>query len=342
MVSTAATLARGVENSSHYHRGHAVTHATAPLVALALVSRRVRIRRPRDHSVVERGADRGRHHHDLGRRGPQRGLRRTRRRPDHRPGRRRPALVRTVAQGPRDDGRRCPRSSPTALGLEESMTDIVDAVESEGVPVVRVGESVDTIRRPAPTTHADESGDDGHGNDDPHIWFDPTRVAATLPAIADALVAAGLDRAALDACVADVHRGTHHARQRRRRDRRLDPRRAAVARHQPRLTELLRRPLRLRDPRQRHPVAEFAERHEPGRTRGTRRRHRGRPGFRRSSPRPSTRRPTRRPWPTASATWRWSPSRPTRSVSPAATPPPTSPGSPRQHRRSSTPSARNT
>ncbi len=88
------------------------------------------------------------------------------------------------------------------LGLEESMADIVGAVESEGVPVVRVGESVDTIPAGA-DDHADESDDDGHGTDDPHIWFDPTRVAATLPAIADALGAAGLDRAALDACVSE-------------------------------------------------------------------------------------------------------------------------------------------
>ncbi len=86
------------------------------------------------------------------------------------------------------------------LGLEESMADIVGAVESEGVPVVRVGDSVDTIPAGA-GEHTDESGDDGHGADDPHIWFDPTRVAATLPAIADALGAAGLDPAALDACV---------------------------------------------------------------------------------------------------------------------------------------------
>jgi zinc/manganese transport system substrate-binding protein len=104
------------------------------------------------------------------------------------------------------------------LGLEESMADIVGAVASEGVPVVRVGDYVETIPAgvddhsddPSDNSaddsaddHADDSADDGHGTDDPHIWFDPTRVAATLPAIADALAAAGLDRAALDACVSD-------------------------------------------------------------------------------------------------------------------------------------------
>lgn len=93
------------------------------------------------------------------------------------------------------------------LGLEESMADIIGAVESEGVPVLRVGESVDTIPAGADDhtdeSGDDESGDDGHGTDDPHIWFDPIRVATTLPAIADALATAGLDPVALDVCVSD-------------------------------------------------------------------------------------------------------------------------------------------
>ncbi len=105
------------------------------------------------------------------------------------------------------------------LGLEESMADIVSAVESDGVPVVRVGEFVDSLPAGADDhseesadddhseqstdDHSDESGEEGHGTDDPHIWFDPTRVAATLPAIADALATAGVDRTALDACVSD-------------------------------------------------------------------------------------------------------------------------------------------
>ncbi len=35
------------------------------------------------------------------------------------------------------------------------------------------------------------------------MWWDPTRIAAAVPAIADALADAGIDRTALDACVAD-------------------------------------------------------------------------------------------------------------------------------------------
>jgi ABC-type Zn uptake system ZnuABC Zn-binding protein ZnuA len=112
------------------------------------------------------------------------------------------------------------------LGLEESLEDTIDAVEADGTTVVRVGEFVDTL--PAgDDDHDDGDHDDGdhddgdhddevdtttdeatdddhdHGADDPHIWFDPTRVTATLPAIADGLAGAGVDRAALDACVAE-------------------------------------------------------------------------------------------------------------------------------------------
>lgn len=83
------------------------------------------------------------------------------------------------------------------LNLEESMVDMIATVESDGVPVVRVGDHVDTLPI--------RSHDDGstNGAEDPHIWFDPTRVVQALPAIADALADAGVDRAALDACVAD-------------------------------------------------------------------------------------------------------------------------------------------
>ena len=86
------------------------------------------------------------------------------------------------------------------LSLEESLSDTIDAVEQGGVTVVRVADSVDTLEG----GHDDENhDDDAHGGEDPHVWFDPVRVAQTLPVIADGLVAAGLDRSAVDACVAD-------------------------------------------------------------------------------------------------------------------------------------------
>ncbi len=54
--------------------------------------------------------------------------------------------------------------------------------------------------------HSDEEGDEhsehGHDGDDPHIWFDPTRVSAALPALSDSLVEElGLDSAEIEVCV---------------------------------------------------------------------------------------------------------------------------------------------
>jgi len=78
------------------------------------------------------------------------------------------------------------------LLLEESLNDTIEAVESAGTPVVRVGEGLDTL---GASTEDNESGND------PHVWFDPIRVAAALPTIADALEDVGFDRDALDSCV---------------------------------------------------------------------------------------------------------------------------------------------
>lgn len=76
------------------------------------------------------------------------------------------------------------------LGLEESLGDTLESAEAGGVEVFRAGEHVETI--------------EVDSRPDPHIWQDPTRVMAVLPALADALVdSAGLDREAVDACVGD-------------------------------------------------------------------------------------------------------------------------------------------
>ncbi len=104
------------------------------------------------------------------------------------------------------------------LGLEEALADPIAAVESDGVTVVRVGDHVDVLDVTADDHDTDDSHDedshdeDGHGGDshdedshdgaDPHVWFDPLRVAGALPAIGDALVEAGADREAVDACIA--------------------------------------------------------------------------------------------------------------------------------------------
>jgi zinc/manganese transport system substrate-binding protein len=104
------------------------------------------------------------------------------------------------------------------LFLEESLEDTIDAVESNGVPVLRVGDGLDPIPTSA-ASHDDHEGNDhdhdgeestdedhgddhDHGDTDPHVWWDPTRIAAAVPLIADALAAVGVDRDALDECAA--------------------------------------------------------------------------------------------------------------------------------------------
>ncbi|MEQ8717402.1 MAG: metal ABC transporter substrate-binding protein [Acidimicrobiales bacterium] len=121
------------------------------------------------------------------------------------------------------------------LGLEEGLADTIDASEATGTAVFEMADHVDSI----PTffdSHDDDHSDsddhdgDGHGSDhsddddhgsdhgddddhgdehdhegdDPHIWFDPVRVAGALDDLGDAVVgAAGLDADAVAACVAD-------------------------------------------------------------------------------------------------------------------------------------------
>ncbi len=77
-------------------------------------------------------------------------------------------------------------------GLEELLDDTLDTVAEAGVPIVRVAE----------LTGSGGSGQEA--GDDPHVWFDPTRVRDALPALGDAFVAAGADAATIDACVAEA------------------------------------------------------------------------------------------------------------------------------------------
>jgi zinc/manganese transport system substrate-binding protein len=102
------------------------------------------------------------------------------------------------------------------LGLEGSLSATLDDVEDEGVAVVRMGDHVRTIAVEGSHDHAgedDHAGEAGEGSGhegdpapegaDPHVWQDPTRVAEALPALVDALVGAGLDRDAVQACADD-------------------------------------------------------------------------------------------------------------------------------------------
>ena len=83
------------------------------------------------------------------------------------------------------------------LLLEESLEDTIDAAEQHGTPVFRFADHMTPLE-----TADDGHDDDGHEGGDPHVWFDPTRVAAALPALRDALVEqAGLDAGRVDACL---------------------------------------------------------------------------------------------------------------------------------------------
>ncbi len=79
------------------------------------------------------------------------------------------------------------------LALEESLGDAVAATEATGTPVIRMGDRFDTL----------PVGGASNGQPDPHIWFDPRRVAAALPNLSAALVEhADLDQTTADDCLA--------------------------------------------------------------------------------------------------------------------------------------------
>jgi len=85
------------------------------------------------------------------------------------------------------------------LGLEEGLVDTIDASET---PVFEVSDHIETIAFAGGEDHADED-DQSHDGEDPHVWMDPTLVAAMLPTLADALIEQGVDAPAVQACLAD-------------------------------------------------------------------------------------------------------------------------------------------
>lgn len=113
------------------------------------------------------------------------------------------------------------------LGLEARFDDTLESVEASGTPVFHIAEHIDTIEMAAGNGHAHDhkegdghTHDDGHAHegDDPHVWFDPVRVSAALPLLAEHLVEdAGLDADAVDDCMtayqrelAEVHHELEH------------------------------------------------------------------------------------------------------------------------------------
>lgn len=68
------------------------------------------------------------------------------------------------------------------LGLEEQLTSVLERAEADGVPILRVAPQVD------PLPFASIGDHDPHAGDlDPHVWFDPIRMAAAVRLVAERL-----------------------------------------------------------------------------------------------------------------------------------------------------------
>ena len=75
------------------------------------------------------------------------------------------------------------------IGLEETLLDVIDAAEQDGVEVMRLGELLD----PQPFSGGG-AADGGFNGLDPHVWMDPIRMADAVGLIADRLgSSAGVD-----------------------------------------------------------------------------------------------------------------------------------------------------
>ena len=96
------------------------------------------------------------------------------------------------------------------LELEEGLEDTLEAVEEAGTPVFHMADHIETIgfapgmelEHEGEEEEEEEDEEEHHGGDDPHVWFDPIRVADALVPLSEALAAqGGLDSGALSACV---------------------------------------------------------------------------------------------------------------------------------------------
>mgnify|MGYP003334702643 CR=1 FL=1 len=105
------------------------------------------------------------------------------------------------------------------LNLENGLSDLLSAAESDGKTVVEMTDVVDLISIGSvgavsagkhEDDHSNEVDDHDHSNEvddhdhdsqfDAHIWLDPTRVIEAIPAIVDAAAAAGFDRSTITPC----------------------------------------------------------------------------------------------------------------------------------------------
>ena len=84
------------------------------------------------------------------------------------------------------------------LGLEASLTDLLDAARDDGVDVIEMTNDIDVLTGDHEESDHEEAdrevaAEHEHGGDgDPHVWHDPLRVAGTLDTIASALAASDL------------------------------------------------------------------------------------------------------------------------------------------------------
>ena len=75
------------------------------------------------------------------------------------------------------------------LGLEEGLHDVLEAAESDGVPLLEVAPLLDPLPFEGDHAHEEDSddGDDDHDALDPHVWLDPLRMADAARLIAERL-----------------------------------------------------------------------------------------------------------------------------------------------------------
>jgi zinc/manganese transport system substrate-binding protein len=82
------------------------------------------------------------------------------------------------------------------LGLEGGLSDVLEQAAADGVPVLEVAPEMDPLPL-APGGHDHDHDEGDHGGDDhdegdeldPHVWFDPSRMASAVPLIAEAYLA---------------------------------------------------------------------------------------------------------------------------------------------------------
>ncbi len=95
------------------------------------------------------------------------------------------------------------------LNLEAGLADTLEAAEQAGTRVFRIGDQFDTISVALPSDHAGRADNTDHNDSrevDPHIWFDPSRVASALGALAQSLIDnTGLEAELINSCQQQYH-----------------------------------------------------------------------------------------------------------------------------------------